>query len=127
LPTRSRREQPIAGAVGHEQTDSVLHGLFNYRAGLHPVAKRHRPRRTQTAAKPKADQTQAARNAGEPAGQERPQRQDRPADVNSRRRRGERHCTPRGTRHHRGSADEHYGKGGSKQRGLILSPTKGAR
>ena len=96
-------------------------------ARLHPVAERDRPRRTQTAAEPKADQTQAARNAGEPAGEELPQRQDRPADVNSRRRRGERHRTPRGTRHHRGSADEHYGKSESKQRGLSLSPTQGPR
>jgi len=119
-------EQPIAGAVGHEQTDSVVRGPFGYRTRLHPVAERDRHRRTQIAAEPEADETQAAWDAGKPAGEERPQRRDRPADVNSRRWRGERHRThaaPGITAAAPASATARA----DRNNGASLSPNEGAR
>ena len=99
----------------------VVYRPLRYGAGLHPDPKRDRPGRTQTAAKVNADQPQAARNAGDPAGEDRRQRRNRPADVKSRGRRGQWHRTPCGARQYHTSADERHGKCGSKERGVSLS------
>jgi hypothetical protein len=114
-------EKSIRGAVGHKQVGVVVYRPLGYGAGLNPGPKRDRPGRTQTAAKVNADQPQPARNAGYPAGKDRRQRRNRPADVKSRGRRGQWRRTPCGARHYHASADERYGKGGSKERGVSLS------
>ena len=91
-------EQPIAGAVGHEQTDSVVRGPFGYRTRLHPVAERDRHRRSAETGPPTSTRAGGAASGTAP------------------------HAAPR---HHRGGAGERYSEGGSKQRGASLSPNEG--